>query len=113
VLRASRANDFGVAGSTIVVMAILMIFLFPLLSRPSEPGGSRSQSNASVQADTAKIRLAAAVAAPRSDPGATEQAAAVPEGSHGENLKEMSLGLTLILGVALLAMALGSRGRPS
>jgi len=35
------------------------------------------------------------------------------EASGRQSLIETSLGLTLILGVALLAMAVGSRGRSS
>jgi hypothetical protein len=91
VLRAGRATDFGLAISTIAVLAILMMFLFPLLSRPAEPAGARGPLAAAPQA-----------------------AAAPPEAaSHRGSLVETSLGLTLILGAALAAMALGSRGRTS
>jgi hypothetical protein len=90
--------DLGVAGSTIAIMAILMIFLFPLLSRPAETS-ARKPAGIVLQA-----KPAVAMAVPRPAPA---------EDPHRQILLETSLGLTLILGVALLAMALGSRGRPS
>jgi hypothetical protein len=102
VLRAGRATDFGVAGSTIAVMAILMMFLFPLLSRPAETV-ARKPAGVSLQA-AARAKPAVAAVATRQAPA---------EDSQRQILLETSLGLTLIAGVALLAMALGSRGRPS
>lgn len=109
MLRAGRATDFGLAVSTIAVLAILMIFLFPLLSRPEEPAGARGPLAAAPQAAAAP-----APAKPVLNRVALQPPAAPPEAaSHRGSLVETSLGLTLILGAALLAMALGSRGRTS
>jgi hypothetical protein len=103
VLRAGRATDLGVAGSTIAVMAILMMFLFPFLSRSTETG-ARKPPGASLPAAAAPVKPAVAAEAPQP---------ALAEDSHRRVLLETSLGLTLIVGAALIAMALGSRGRPN
>jgi hypothetical protein len=83
-------------------MAILMMFLFPLLSRPAETG--RKPPGASLPAAAAPVKPAVAEEAPQP---------ALAEDSHRRVLLETSLGLTLIVGAALIAMALGSRGRPN
>jgi hypothetical protein len=102
VLRAGRATDLGVAGSTIAIMAILMMFLFPLLSRSTETG-VRKPAGAFPPAAAAPVKPAAAEVPQRP----------LAEDSHRRVLLETSVGLTLIVGVALIATALGSRGRPS
>ncbi len=100
MLRAGRPTDLGIAFSTIAVLAILVIFLFPLLSRSNEPARPRhAVAGAALQQTTTQ--------APAPEGPAPQ------EDSHRQSLVEISLGLTLILGVALLAMAAGSRGRPS
>jgi hypothetical protein len=109
VLRAGRATDLGLSVSTVAVLAILMIFLFPLLSRPEEPAGARRPLAVAPQAAAAP-----APAKPVLNRVALQPLAAPPEAaSHRGSLVETSLGLTLILGAALAAMALGSRGRTS
>jgi hypothetical protein len=106
VLRAGRATDFGVAGSTIAIMVILMMFLFPLLSRPAEPPETvvRKPAGVALQTTAAPVKPAVAAEAPQPP---------LAEDPHRQVLLETSLGLTLIVGAALIAMALGSRGRPS
>jgi hypothetical protein len=86
-------------------LAILMICCFPLLSRPDAPAGPRAISGGSVQPQAAKAPVRPATMVPRAMAPATD--------FRRRNLIETSFGLTLILGVALIAMALGSRGRPS
>ena len=90
MLRAGRSTDLGIAVSTIAVLAILVIFVFPLFSRSDEPARPRNAATAAASLQQAPM-----------------------EASGRQSLIETSLGLTLILGVALLAMAVGSRGRSS
>ena len=104
MLRAGRSTDLGVAISTIAVLAILVIFFFPLLSRPDEPAGA-SKPVAVLHQQAAKAPVRPAVAERRAEAPTMD--------FRRRNLVEMSFGLTLIVGVALIAMALGSRGRPS
>jgi hypothetical protein len=107
VLRAGRSTDLGIAVSTITALAILVIFVFPLFSRSDEPARPRKAATA------ASLQQApAAVALGEPDRVMAGRPTPPVEASSRQSLIETSLGLTLILGVALLAMAVGSRGRP-
>jgi hypothetical protein len=115
VLRAGRSTAFGVHVAPIAVLAILMICCFPLLSRPDAPAGTRATSGGSVQSRIAKAPAKPAAFESSQPPAATAQPRAMAPATdfRRRSLIETSFGLTLIVGVALIAMALGSRGRAS